>query len=205
MKKITDVKRQKDKKRVNLFVDGAFYSGVEEIVLLSNNLHIGDEVDEKKLAEIIEESEYTSCFQKASNYILKGNHTVKQVCGYLKDKGYDGRIIAKVAYKLCDYGYLDDAAYAKNYVELKCGSKGKRLLEIELKQKGVSEENVQNALSDIADEDENAYKVAKKYLRRKPFTDTTKQKCFRYVVSKGFSYDSAKNALEKIERETIES
>ena len=78
-------------------------------------------------------------------------------------------------------------------------------MELELKQKGVSEENVQNALSDIADEDENAYKVAKKYLRRKPFTDMTKQKCFRYVVSKGFSYDSAKNALERLERETIES
>ncbi len=205
MRKITDITRQKDKKRVNVFIDGSFYSGVEEIVLLSNNLHIGDEVDEKKLSEIIEESEYTSCFQKASNYILKGSHTVKRVCGYLKEKGYDGKIIAKVVNKLCDYGYLDDGAYAKNYVELKSGHKGKRLLKLELKQKGVSEEDIENALSCIDDEDESAYKTAKKYLKGRLLDDTTKKKCYRYVVSKGFSYDCAKSAIEKIERETIES
>lgn len=201
MSRITDVTRQKDKKRVNLFIDGKFYSGVEEIVLLSNNLHTGDYVDEKRLADIVEESEYTSCFSKATSYILKGGHTVKQVCGYLKEKGYDGKTIAKVVDKLCSYGYLDDLSYAKTYVELKKSGKGKRLLEVELKRKGVSDDVIDCVFEDVGDEDENAYNVAKKYLKSKPLDENTKPKCYRYVVSKGFSYDSAKSAVERLERE----
>ncbi len=204
MSVITDITEQsKNKKRVNLYIDGQFFSGVEKIVLLSENLHVGDAVDEKKLALIIEESEYTSCFQKASGYILKGGHTVKQVAGYLKDKGFDGKIIAKVIDKLQEYDYLNDAQFAKTYVELKSHKYGRHYLTAELRRKGVSEKDADAAVCAISekDEDENAFFVAKKYIKNRPLDIEVKQKCFRYLLSKGFSYDSAKSALDKLCRD----
>lgn len=202
MKQITDIISQKnDKKRVSLYIDGEYFSGVQKIVLLTENLHIGDFVDDKKLAGILADSEYDACFQKASSYVLKGGHTIKQVAGYLKNKGFDGKIIAKVIDKLEEYGYLDDSQFAKTFVELKSQKHGKRLLEVELKQKGVSDKDIAAAIDCIKDEDETAYSVAKKYLKGKPLDMQLKQKCFRYVLSKGFSYDSAKFAVDKIERE----
>ncbi len=202
MKQITDIIPQKnDKKRVNLYIDGKYFSGAQKIVLLTENLHIGDFVDDKKLADILADSEYDACFQKASSYVLKGGHTIKQVAGYLKNKGFDGKIIAKVIDKLEEYGYLDDSQFAKTFVELKSQKHGKRLLEVELKQKGVSDKDISAAIDCIKDEDEKAYSVAKKYLKGKPLDMQLKQKCFRYVLSKGFSYDSAKFAVDKIERE----
>lgn len=202
MKQITDILPQKkDKKRVNLYIDGEYFSRIERIILLTENLHIGDYVDEKKLARIIEESEYDACFQKATSYILKGGHTVKQVAGYLKEKCFNGKIIAKVIDKLQDYGYLDDSQFAKTFVELKSSKHGKRLMASELKLKGVSEEVIEEALKSVENEDESAFLVAKKYLKNRPMDITLKQKCFRYVLSKGFSYDSANYAIDKLERE----
>lgn len=203
MKQITDIVPQKnDKKRVSLYIDGEFFSGAQKIVLLTENLHIGDYVDDKKLADVLAESEYDACFQKASAYVLKGGHTVKQVAGYLKDKGFDGKIIAKVINKLQDYGYLDDSQFAKTFVEMKSQKHGKRLLEVELKQKGVSDKDIAAAIDCVQDEDETAYLVGKKYIKNKPLDLELKQKCFRYVLSKGFSYDSAKFAVDKLEAET---
>lgn len=205
MKRITDIVTQKnDKKRVSLYIDGEFFSGAQKIVLLTENLHVGDYVDDKKLADILAESEYDACFQKASSYVLKGGHTVKQVAGYLKGKGFDGKIIAKVINKLQEYGYLDDSQFAKTFVEMKSQKHGKRLLEVELKQKGVSDKDIAAAIDCVQDEDETAYSVAKKYLKNRPLDIELKQKCFRYLLSKGFSYDSAKFAIEKAEREAEE-
>ncbi len=199
MKQITDITPQKnDKKRVNLFIDGTFYSGVERIVLLTENLHIGDFIDEEKLSAVISESEYTSAFSRASSYLLKGSHTVKQVAGYLVKKGYSGKIAAEVIDKLQSYGYLDDGQFAENYVDLKSSRHGKRLLEVELKQKGVKEEYIEKALSNIENEDETALSIAKKYVKDKPLDMKMKQKCFRYILSKGFSYESAKYALDTL-------
>lgn len=199
MKQITDIVPQKnDKKRVNLYVDGAFFFGAQKIVLLSENLHIGDYVDEKKLTEILDESEYDACFQKASSYVLKGGHTVKQVAGYLSSKGFDGKVVKKVIDKLSSYGYLDDEQFAKTYVDIKKNKHGKKLLAVELKLKGVDEKFIDAALDTIGDEDENAYLVAKKYVKDKPLDLALKNKCFRYVLSKGYSYDSAKSALDRL-------
>lgn len=202
MKTITDITRQvKDKKRVNLYIDGQFFSGVEEITLLTNNLHIGDLVDEKKLEEIVLESEYTSCFAKATNYILKGSHTKAQVAGYLSQKGFDGKIIHKVIVKLEEYGYLDDLSFAKTFVETKSSKYGKHYIRAQLKYKGVPEDIIEEALNCLNGEFESAYQVGKKYLKGRLLDIQVKQKVFRYILSKGFSYDVASEVLNKLERE----
>lgn len=202
MKTITDITPQKnDKKRVNLYLDGVFFSGVEKIIVMSYNLNVGDEISEKRITEIIEESEYTSAFERASKYITKGSHTKKQVAGYLKNKGFDGKIIFKVINKLESYGYLDDSQFAKSFVELRQHKHGKRLLEVELLNRGVDQDIVKTCLDNVLDEDANAYNVAKKYVKDKPIDFELKTKCFRYLVSKGFNYDIAKSAIEKLERE----
>lgn len=203
MKKITDIIPQKnDKKRVNLYIDGQFYSGVEKIALLQENLHIGDFVDDAKLEKIVQESEYSTAFNKASGYILKGGHTRKQVYDYLIKKGYSQQIANKVLDKLKSYGYLDDSQFAKTYVELKSHKYGKHLMSAHLKQKGVKEEDIQSALDTLENEDENAYYVGKKYIKNRPFDLELRQKCYRYLLSKGFSYDSVQCAIDKLKAES---
>ena len=98
--------QQKNKKRVNLYLDGEYYCSVELFTVMSERLKVGSVVDEKRLSEIIEKSDYTTCLDKATAYISKSMKTKSQVVKYLLGKGYDKKTIAKVIDKLIEYGYV---------------------------------------------------------------------------------------------------
>ena len=202
MKTITAITPQvKDKKRVNIFLDGKFFCGLQKITQMTNNLQVGDVVSEKRLSELVFESEYTACVDLAYKYLGRKSHTKMQVILYLQGKNFDNKVIGRVISKLEEYGYLDDMQYAKTYIDIKKTSKGKRMLSAELKLKGVDSKTIEEALETLEDEDINAYNVAKKYIKNKPFDFELKAKAFRYLISKGFSYDKATGALDKISAE----
>ena len=124
-----------------------------------------------------------------------------QVIKYLKDKGFQGKTIAKVVDKLLDYGYVNDEVYAKTFAEQRITGKGKRAIAYELKSKGVDEKTVEKVMEEAGDEDEGCMRVALRYLKGKTPDYETKVKTYRYLLSKGFDYDVAKKTLDKIMRE----
>ena len=58
------------------------------------------------------------------------------------------------------------------------------------------------ALDSLKDESENAARVAEKYMRGKDRTRENAAKCYRYLVSKGFDYDTAKATSENYRAES---
>ena len=69
---------------------------------------------------------------------------------------------------------------------------------MELKKKGVSEDDMSSAIEDIGDQTESAVLIAEKYLKNKPKDKPNMLKCYKYLLSKGFEYDDAKSAIERI-------
>ena len=65
--------QSKNKERCNLFVDGEFFAGISLVTLLKSRIKVGDEVDEKSLKDLLEESEKVQAFNKAVDYISKTN------------------------------------------------------------------------------------------------------------------------------------
>ena len=88
MKKITDIKPQvKTPTRCNIYLDNAFYCGMELETIMRHRLKIGTEIDPEKLAEIQAESESIRALDKALNFISRSQKTKKQVKEYLEKKG----------------------------------------------------------------------------------------------------------------------
>ena len=202
MKTITELKvQEKNKKRVSVFLDGEFYCGMGLFTVMQNRLKVGEQVDEKRLAEIAAEDNYSEALDKALNYIAKAMHTKMQVIVYLKKKEYDGKTIARVIDKLQEYGYIDDEMYAKKFAEERSRREGKRKIALELKVKGIDPKISETVLDDEFSEDEGCRRVAEKYLKGRPLDRELKQKCYRYLLSKGFDYDVAKSTLDKISRD----
>ena len=52
----------------------------------------------------------------------------------------------------------------------------------------------------ILDEKKNAKEVAAKYMKNKPLDVQTLAKCYRHILSKGFSYDSASDAVSYVKK-----
>ncbi len=185
----------KDKLRCNIEVDGRFYCGMKLETVMQHRLKTGLSVSEEYLSVIQLESEKMTALDKALSFISLSMKTEKQIREYLKKKGYLAAICDFVIEKMRSYGYLDDGLYAKNYTESAGKKKGKRLIAAELRQKGVSDAAIDEALSAFEGEEEGAKRVLEKYLRNKELDVKTLHKAYGYLLSKGYGYDVAKRAI----------
>jgi len=198
MAKITDIKSQKNKDRVNLYLDGKFYSGLMKETLFSNNLKVGDYIDENKLKDILFASETKVAFEKALSLLERKLYFEKELRLKLKEKGFIDEIIDRVVGKLKDYNYINDDGLVKSYISSQ-KVKSKKEIEFKLKQKGVSDYYIRKHTDEISEEDEEnkCLLVCEKYARNKEITKENIQKILKYLVGKGFSFDVAKRVVNK--------
>ena len=196
---VTDIKPQaKNTKRVNLYLNGKFYCGLELFTVMKHRVKIGNDYTEKEIIDIQIAEEEGVCFNYALNLLSKSVKTEKEIIAKLKKRGYVSEIIDKVIFKLKDYGYVNDEEFAEKYINSYSKNKGKRLLKNELKLKGVSDAIIEDKFLSVENELETAIKIAEKYVKNKPTDIKTKQKCYKYLLSKGFSYDDSKTATDKV-------
>ncbi len=200
MSQITAITPQKkDKTRCNIEVDGRFYCGMSLVTVMQYRLKTGMEISEGELAKIQLESEKETALDKALFHITATMKTEREIRDFLKKKGYLEDVQDDVIARMREYGFLDDAVYARAYVESMAKRKGARLIEAELKRKGVADEAISEALADVTGEDEAAKNALKKFLRGKDVTDKkVLQRAYSNLLSKGFDYETAKRALESL-------
>lgn len=195
MKTITQITvQQKNKGRCNLFLNGEYFCALDNFTAAKNGLKVGMQIEEDRICKIQEESEFNFAFDKLLGYISKYRKTKKQALEYLLGKGYTYPVAFKAVDKVCSYGYLNDGEFAETYVGANLAKKGKRLMAMELKRKGVDESSVQGALEDV-DEKASARALAEKYVKNKQPSIELFAKCYRRLLSKGFSYDAASDAI----------
>lgn len=202
MKTITQVSvQQKNKKRSNLFLDGVYYCSLDNILVVKYSLKPGMQITQEKLEKIQEENELSSAFDLALGYISRFKKTKKQLIDYLMKKGYLYPVAYKVVDKLISYGYVDDGDFARSFAEQNSKSKGKMLIKMQLRAKGIDEKIANEAVENIGDETPQAIELANKYLKNKERDLKTISKCYRYLLSKGFSYDAVSSAIATLKDE----
>lgn len=206
MAEITSITpQQKDKTRCNIEVDGKFCCGLKLDTVLQNGLKAGMSIDTEVLSRLQLESEKLTALDKALKHISVTMKTEKELRSFLKKKGYLEEVEGYVLQKMKEYGFVDDEAFASSYAENVSKRKGSRLIRLELRQKGVDEEAISAALSSITDEGESAKRCLAKYMRGKTFDEATIRKAYRNLLSKGFDYDTARQAIESLKDEDGDS
>ncbi len=198
MNEITAITAQvKDKTRCSVYIDGRFVCGLTVETVVKNRLKVGQIIDGETLLQMQMESEKNTAFDKALTHLSATRKTEKQIRDFLTKKGYLPGVCDYVVEKLRAYDFINDGEYAEAYAEAASRRKGSRLIRMELKGKGVSDEAITGALSALDEEGEidSARTLLRKYLRGKTVDKATLQKAYRYLMSKGFPYDIAKEAL----------
>ena len=196
MATVTDITKQKKKGRVNIFLDGEFYCGLDEFTALSLRIAVGKEYDEEELKEIAVESEKRSAFDKATKYVSFRPRTEREIKRYLTDRGYASEIVDYVVEKLAGYGYVNDLAFCREYVRAYSSKAGANKIRADLMRLGAKREAIDEAIGGIADESEAARAVARKWVRTHSSFDIRKLKAHLYA--KGFSSDDINSAAEAI-------
>ena len=195
MGKITDITKQKrNKTRVNIFIDGEFVSGLDEVAVAAARIKIGDDITPERLKELVLSGELNSAFERAVGYLSLSPRSTKEIERYLSDKGYDKGVIAQTIKKLDSYHYIDDYAYANSYIKSKSKKYGNFRLAAELRKKGVPQHIIDELLEGG---EEETLAVAQKYLSSHKNVD--KQKLKRFLAGRGFSWESISSAVSQLE------
>lgn len=197
MSEITSIEPQvKDKTRCNVYVDGRFYCGIKLEVAIKYRLKAGMQIEKSRLDEIQLATEKSQALDKAMTHISATMKTKKQIRDFLVKKGYTDAVIEYVLERLEYHNLADDEAYCRAYVNSVKG-KGKRALKADLIRRGAEKNAIYAALEEVEEDDGEALNILQKYLRGKEQTKENLYKGYKYLISKGFSYDTAKSAVAR--------
>ncbi len=199
---VSKIEYQKNKTRVNIYVDGEFFCGLNSEVLFSNQIKVGSEVDEQRLKALIFESEVKKGVSYVFGLLAKKPYAEREIKTKLYQKGYSSEAAQKIIENIKEYKLIDDSDYAKTYVDSN-KTKSKREIEFNLSQKGIDKHIIQNAVNDIENDDEMAKidTITAKYMKNKPKTGENLQKLFRYLQGKGFEFELIKNKISKLKEQ----
>ena len=145
--------------------------------------------------------QYPEALNRAVAFLAIRDRSCREVERKLTDKGYLDDTVEMVLYKLQKERLLDDAAFARAWVEARASrGLGKARLLQELRIKGVADDTAQAALAglDAGEHDAQALAQATKVLRRYgslPAREAT-QKAIAALMRRGYGYGEASRALQ---------
>jgi regulatory protein len=183
-------------------IDGRAAFTITEEAFVRFDIQIGDQLSAERAAEIIAADETARAIQAALVFLAHRPRSEREVRDRLRRGGYSSESIDAAIARLHDWRYLDDADFARRWVENRAmhRPRGRRLLQQELRQKGVDQETVREVIAD-ADLDElaAAEKVARHRLAATSGEDpaAVRRRVSAYLARRGYSYDVVRSALER--------
>ena len=125
--------------------------------------------------------------------------TERQIRDKLKE-GYYPEAAIDYAVDYCkSKHYIDDLEYALSYISGMSDRMSRRMMEQKLFMRGVDKETIDRAFeeSDVSDEEVIKSLLERKYGKEPFDTYEARQKLIKKLTSKGFSYDTARRAVEQ--------
>ncbi len=199
MSKITKIEPQvKNKDRVNIYLDGEFKLGCSLELAMLNHLKNDVEISDEQLEQLVFENEKTQALNKAVTLLGKNLKTRRQMHTYLNDKGYSKTIVDYVLEKLSEYNYINDINYAKIYIRSVKNKYGKVKIIANLRQKGVSDKDIDEVMQEFESDTDSIMALAQKYMKNKEVNQDNIAKLYRHLLSKGFGYDEVNSVVREI-------
>ena len=207
MSKISRIEEQKKKKnRVNIYIDGKFSIGLYIETVVKFRLYEGKEITPSQLIEMEFHENLINAKENARNYLSYRLRSQKELQDYLRLKKYNQEVIDIITNDFEDVGLLNDCVFAEMWVKdrSKRNPKGNFIIRQELKNKGISDLDIEKALKET-DERRNAHKAATKAYKKYISNDNIKEKILTYLTRRGFPYYLSREVTEEIIENSHES
>lgn len=204
----------KDPSRYNLYIDGAFYCGIDEAVALKYKLKVGLEIGQIELEQILQESELNKVYARVLDFIARRPRSICEVREYIIKKVHTYKLTAleegptaveqvvnSLVQRLVRLKYVDDEEFAKWWIDQRVNAaKPRSLMAIvtELRKKGIDSDlvkqvwvsmgiNTQSVLSQYSQKLINRYDLHEKKDR---------DRLVRHLLARGFRWEEIKSVLQ---------
>ncbi len=198
--KITALRFQKrNKDRVSVYVDDQFAFGLAAIEAV--RLRVGQTLSDDDVARLQVRDEVERAYERALNFLSYRPRSEAEVRRNLRKKDVEDEVVEVVIERLTRAGLVDDGEFARYWVEnrLQFKPRGARALHHELRQKGVADSIITDALLDL-DEEVAARQVAEAGARRLAHLEARdfRRKLGAYMARRGFSYAVIQPLVEEM-------
>ncbi len=195
---ITAIELQKNRKdRVNVYINGGYSFSLP--LWEAGSLKKGDSISQSRIDELKYLNEKDKAFQRAVSYLAIRPRSRQEIDQYLNNKGFSPEAVENAIQRLESYEYINDTEFARLWVEnrLRHRPRGIFGLTYELKQKGISEDIIEDALTNY---DEHAAAWAAIAPKLENWQDLQEMECRRKIYSflkrRGFSIPTVRDICE---------
>ena len=189
--------------RVRVAFDSGRIYTLKKQDLLEFPLRENDSVEEKAFHEFVLLHQYPDALNTAVAMLARRACSRKEISDKLISRHCCDEVVELVLYKLEKEKLLNDHDFSEQWTRYRSGGHyGPARIYRELRMKGVDEETAREAVSSVDEEEQTvaALDLAVKAARKsKPGEDLRKsrQRVLRTLVSHGFSWDTAREAVDK--------
>ena len=209
MKEVTAIRVGRGRgKRMNLFLDGEFAFSLGAEVAVKEDLRVGQRLSADQIEALASSDRLSCCLDAAYHYLGYRSRSEFEVRGRLQRRGFDGECIEAVIARLKEQGLIDDMAFAQFWKDNRqsFSPRSKWLTRLELKQKGVVGDIIDQVVGGVDDSD-NAYHSAFSKTRHWSLSDYQhfRRRLGEYLRRRGFSYEVINSTVERVWQEKVNS
>ena len=178
------------KQKYRIFLDGESAFAVYKGELSRYHLEEGAVLPPEVYEELVNRVLKKRATLRAMHILERTDKTEVQLRRKLEESEYPKEAVESAIAYVTSYGYLDDRRYAEHYIEWKKQGKGKARLKMELVQKGISREIIEEVL-ESTDFGETREMIRQIILKKRktdiPMNEKEKQRIYGFLMRKGFS------------------
>ncbi len=205
MKKVTAIRAGRGRsKRVNVFLEGKFAFSLGAEVAAKEDVQVQQELSAEQIEALARSDHFHRCFEAAAHYLSYRPRSESELRERLYRRGFGDDSVEAVIARLKEQGLVDDAAFAQFWKDSRqsFNPRSQWLTGLELRQKGVAREIIDQTVGAIDDEG-SAYRAALNKARSLPLSDYQgfRHRLGGYLRRRGFNYEVINNTVKKIWQE----
>ncbi len=205
--RITAIRARKGRgKRINVFLDGKFALSLEAEVAAREGLQADQELSASQIEALTASDHFHRCLNAAVHYLSYRPRSESEIRQRLQQRGFDNDSVEAVIARLKEQGLVDDVAFAQFWKDNRqsFSPRSRWLTRLELKQRGVTDDIANQAVSGVDDAD-SAYQAALSKARSLPHSDyqSFRRRLGEYLRRRGFGYEVINQTVGRIWQERV--
>jgi regulatory protein len=193
---------KRDPDRIAVDLDGSFAFALPATLIDDQRLVVGDTLDGERVVALLTADQASRATEAALVFLGYRPRSEKEVRDRLRRGGYEQGAIDHAISRLHEWRYLDDADFARRWVENRAAHRprGSRLLQQELRHKGIDTETARAAIDDAdLNETDAAEELARRRLPAYTGDDPAaiRRRLGAYLARRGYGYDVIRIALDR--------
>jgi len=203
MNTITAIRESNRRQQVKVFLDGKLAFSLKAEVAAREGLQVGQELSSAQIAALQQSDRQQRCLSTAERYLSYRPRSEAELRERLRQRGFDSDSVAATMAQLKDQGLVDDKVFAQFWKDNReLSPRSRRLIRLELRRKGVSDDIIAQMVATSDDED-SAYQAALSKTRRLSLSDydSFRRRLSDYLQRRGFTYSVTKHTVERVWQE----